>query len=628
MKNHLFQVKVKKRYLVLILAVFLNLFLVFIYQIELLEVLFTMFLLVVTYYFISLLLTQEENKAFVKRNMVIAQNTLIDTNKFVVLIVKDDQVLWGNDMAYEEFPELLKDRDISEIILDNIDIDNTFKYNNSVYQATITDDIYIIENVTQETRTLRSLTEYKPNIAIFQIDNYNYIRNNVDDEKFIKFEKDLRKQLIKLFVDEEIFYQTIRSDRFQLTIPTSSLERMRKNKFAIINNIVKEFQEDGIMVTYSMGIATNYASVRQVGQKATEAFDLAITRGGAQVVLFDDNETFYYGGTNAMIKGNTKMKSRVIVNTMLNIINKRDVVYLCTHKNPDSDAIASMMLINYLIKEKSDVQVKCIVDRKISKEMETELQTTEDLEYQYNYVIDKTKRNLLIVLDTQSTKIISHPDLIEELEDVIIFDHHQTPVDYIKHTIFSWIEPSATSTVEMVSEMLVGSQVEFKNQQHLANAAILGILTDTNNLKYRVDANAIDILGFLVAAGGNIDKARERQYMDFTRFKMKNRILSQVNHINQFSFAELTVEYDDIFLSTVCNEMLEIKGVEAAIIVAPAFDDKFKVKIRSSDKINSKILIEEFGGGGHARQGAGILSRDQKNDFITKLLKFDQEGEE
>lgn len=601
--------------------------LVYVYQLTLANTLYIAFVTLVIYYFINKIIVAEEEKMYIKKHLEIADTVISDTDKFVIIIVKQNRVIWANDRAYEVFPEFLSNRNIAEIGLDQLTIDNTFKHNNNIYSIDVLENLYIIENKTKETRRINNLEENRPNIGMFQIDNYSYIRSNLKDEHFIKVEKDLREKLIDLFEKYDVFYQEVRQDRYQLIIPTSIVEKFKNNKFSELNEIVKSFNEEGIVITYSMGLAINFESIKQVGKKANEALELAITRGGAQVVLFDDDKTKYFGGTSSMIKGNIKMKSRVMVNTLVNIANKRDMIYVVSHRNPDSDAIASMLLLTKLLLEKTRADVTVIVDENISTDLEVEIQKQAEVRYQKNFVIDRTKRNLLVVLDTQSPKILSHPQLLEQIDDVIIFDHHQTPADYIKHSIFSWIEPGATSTVELIGEMLISSQVSITGNTDLANLAILGFLTDTNNMKYRVDSNAIEILGFLVAAGGSISIAREKTYTDIENYKLKHKLLMDVFVVNQFSILELPKEYNDIFLSQICNEMQEIKGIICSVVTSPMENGDFRVKIRSNGKINSKILIEEFGGGGHARQGAGILSREKKDLLIQKIHNFELKEE-
>lgn len=375
----------------IILGIIIGIFMfTYIYQLPTLNILFVALITVAVFYFINSIINDEEEKKYVKRHLEIADTLITDTSRFAIIITKNNRIIWANDRTYEIFPEFLSSRDITEIGLDAYSNEKHLKHNNNIYEVTREGNLLILENITKETRHLRTLEEIKPNIAIFQLDNYDYIRNTIDDEKFLSLEKELRNDLMNLFEANGIYYQSIRRDRYQLLFPTSSLERLRNERFSEFNDIMKEYNDDGVAITYSMGIATNIEEINLIGKKVTEALDLAVTRGGAQVVLFDNDETVYYGGTTSMIKGNIKMKSRVMTNTLLNVVKKRERVYLVTHKYPDSDAIASMVLMHKLLTEKTDVQITMLIDENISEELLEELKQFDNVDYQYSVVDRKS----------------------------------------------------------------------------------------------------------------------------------------------------------------------------------------------------------------------------------------------
>lgn len=591
-----------------------------IYGIRLTSILTIAFLIVIVYYYVIKIVKYQEEQNFIKQNLVIAKNMLFDTQKFIIIIVKGKEIVWANDLAYQEFPVILANRKIKTINLDKID-NNEFVFNTSIYQCEIKNGIYIVTNITKEKRETDLLYENKLNIAIFQIDNYSYLKDNLKGARFIEFEAKFKNQLLGWFSKQKISYQSIGEERYQLLFPSSILAENIAKNFNFLSQLVSSFQEEEIMVTYSMGVATNYDSIQRNGIKALEALDLAITRGGSQVVIFDNDKRRYFGGTSAIVKTNNQIKARVMSNAFLNIVKERDVVYLMAHTNPDADCIASMFLLSELINKKTETKVKIILEKQVNQEIEKEIKAIGSKNIVYNYVIDRTKQNLVIVLDTQSPKIVSHPNLIENMDEIIIFDHHQTPDEYIGNTIFSWIEPSSSSTVELIADLLNANNIRLDSKS-LANLAILAILTDTNNLKYRVDEHTLTILALLASYGGNIDLAREKQHLSYLDFEKMVKNFNNLELINEKIIMLELEETDDIFLSVCVNEMLEIKEVQAAIILAKIPNNKYKIKIRSTSSINSSMLLEKYGGGGHARQAAGIFSEESKDDLINDIKKI------
>jgi c-di-AMP phosphodiesterase-like protein len=576
------------------------------------------------YFFIDRYFSKVHDEKYIESHLIIGKNMLLESNELALIIIRDNKILWANEYAYEEFPVLLQNRQIEAINLSKIDINNVFKYNNSIYKCSIKNDVYTIRNITQTERRSNYLAEYKPNIGIFQIDNYNYLADNLEETVFLNMISNLKTSFTKWFNDNNIHFQTISNDKMQLLIPTSKLEYLMASKFTDFNQIIKEYQNDDLPVTYSLGVATNQTSFAEAGKKAADSLELAVTRGGAQAVVVDEDKRIFFGGGNSVIKVNSRIKARVISNTLLNILRRRDVVYLMTHRNPDSDAIASILFMKDFIERNiASINVKVLIDENITKNMKNELELIIGDKYLTNAVIDKTVKNVLIIVDTQSNDIISHPKIVSEIEDKIIFDHHQTPLNYIERTVFNWIDPSASSATQLMLEMFNAKDLEIKSKD-LANLGLLAIFTDSNNLKYSTSQSTLDAMSILVAAGGSIEIAREKQYLSFDKFTRLNQLMLDIKRINNVTLIEVENEDDQILLSMAVNEALEIRNIVASIIFGSREDGMYFVKMRSTRKINCKLFLEEFGGGGHARQGAGIVTQVQKNEIIKKIYELEK----
>ncbi|MGL5021360.1 MAG: DHH family phosphoesterase [Mycoplasmatales bacterium] len=607
------------KYIVFIILLVIVFIVEKVFGLSLQAILVVLFLILGIFYFIDRFFVKREEEKFIEENLVIGKKMILESNEFSVLVTKGEKVLWANNHAYNEFPILLQKRFIETINLDKLDIDNRFTFNNNIYQCSIKNDVYTIHNITKSERQSRTLAEFKPNIAIFQIDNYNYLSDSLDEALFIKLISDLKMNFSNIFNEKKIHHQTISKDKMQLLIPTSELNNLIESKFTEFNKIISEFQDEDLPISYSIGISTNQTSFQEAGRKANDALELAITRGGAQVVIVDADKRILIGGGNSVIKVNVRIKARVISNTLLNVVRKRDVIYIMSHKHPDSDSIASMLLMrDFILQNVEQAKVKILVDENQSKNIRQELEAIIGDDYYENSTVDKTMKNIVIVVDTQSNDIISHPKILEQVNDKIIFDHHQTPVNYIERSIFNWIEPASSSTTELILEMYSAKDLKINNRQ-FANLCLFAILTDSNNLKYSTGQHTLEAMSLLVACGGNIEIAREKQYLSFDKFTKLNDLILGVKRINNMTVIEVENEEDQILLSMAVNEALEIRNIVASIIFSSRSDGMFFVKMRSTHEINSKLFLEEFGGGGHARQGAGIITKVQKEEIIKKI---------
>lgn len=561
---------------------------------------------------------EKQEKKFIQKHLQTAKANIFNTPNVIIMIVKDLKVVWGNDQAYEEFPKLYKDRNM-KFLLEN-EVENLLKYNNKIYNILEKGTVYFLINITQNYRQENKLKNTQTIIGFFQIDNFSSLEATMSVEEHMTFTTDFKKDIFLFFSENKIYFQEINKNFFYLNIPYFYIVQGVENRFMELGQIIKKYHEQNIGVSTTMGIAYNYDNVRDTGRKAREALELAISRGGAQIVVFDNQSKKYFGGGITETKGSTRLRARIVGNTLLRLVEQNSSIYLITHKNPDSDAIASLLLM-YKFLKKDENNVKIILDNPdiIEKYELEQLEFLDDIII--NYVLDKTKQNILISLDTQSKDIISHTQIIEEVEDIIVIDHHQTPKNYFRGNIFSWIEPNASSTVELIMSIIIGTNNRSKNK-FINDLAIEGILTDTNKFRYRTGAQTLESLMHLVELGGDFNQALQKMYLDRKMFLKKQNMINNLIFMGNFSVVQ-TNETDDILMSIVGDEILELKGICGSIVIAKSEEvDKFKVKIRTNNKISAKKIIEEFNGGGHARQAAGVLNEDEKNKLLKKIMEI------
>ncbi len=567
---------------------------------------------------------KKEEEKYIESKVQVAQSDILNTPDVCVIIKKNSKIVWANENAYNYFPNIKKDRSIN-FILENIE-DDIFKYNNKIFKIFSKDDIYFLLEVTTDYRKQRKLEDIQTIIGFFQIDNMDSLKKSMDPVDYLNFSTFFINKISNLFLENKIYYKQIDEKTYYLNIPHDYLQKSLDDRFKDIGDIIKEFHDEDIVVSTTMGIAYNYSDVSETGKKAQEALELAISRGGAQIVVFNDEKKHYFGGGFVTDKGSYRLRARIISNTLMRVIKEKEQVYLVTHLNPDYDGIAACLLMYEFLK-KNDIDVKLLIDSNESIE-EYNLDKVEFKEdIVTNVAIDQTKKNILISLDTQSKDIVSHPQVLEEINELIVIDHHQTPINYFRGNLFSWIEPNASSTVELVMSILLVSN-ELSKDLFINNTALMGVLTDTNRLKYRTSPQTLDVVMNLVAQGANLSECLERMYLSKEEYLEKQKYINDVEFLNNFSFIELEEEIDDILLSIIVDDILQMKEVRGAIGCckleeSDEYPNHYLVKIRTKNDLSAKGLIEEFGGGGHFLQAAGILSEEKKGMFIEKIKKLE-----
>ncbi|MFV0288086.1 MAG: DHH family phosphoesterase [Mycoplasmatales bacterium] len=585
-------------------------------------VLINIFIYLYVYFTIREFYLKRKEQDYIKEQIKVAKEDIFNTENVIIFIIRKNKIVWANDNGYEHFPTIKQKRNATFLIENSDNEEEILKYNNKIYKVLAKGEIYFLLEITTDYRKQQKLQQNQTIIGFFQIDNMQSIQQSMDTLEFSKFKSQFEQQIFKMFIENKVFYKQIDDKTFYLNYPYSYLQKCIKDRFLDIGEIIKEYHDQNIVITTTMGIAYNYQDISKAGKKAQEALELAISRGGAQIVIFDDDEKYYYGGGFVTTKGSHRLRARIINNTLIRTLHDKDIIYLMTHKNPDYDAIASILLI-YTYLKKENIEVKIILDN----EKSLLLYDLDDKDFAgdiiTSYVIDNTKKNILMVLDTQSKDIVSHPEILEELNEVIIIDHHQTPANYFRGNIFSWIEPNASSTTELIMSILIVSN-RLQKGAYLNNLGILGILTDTNKFKYRTSYQTLDALMHLTEQGGDLVASLKSMYLPKEQFLKKQKLLNEISFLGKFALVEIEEKIDDILLSIVADELTQMKDIEGSIVISvhsteEEFLHKYQVKIRTTNKISAKSLIEEYGGGGHFLQAAGILNYEQKEALKEKI---------
>ncbi|MGL4589115.1 MAG: DHH family phosphoesterase [Mycoplasmatales bacterium] len=559
---------------------------------------------------------------FIEKNLKIAKNDLIDQYKVAIVVTKGKNVVWANSYAYKEFPELLSNQRMEAINL--VEGMDKLKFKNKIYNVEQTESTYFLTNITNEQRAINQLEKLQLVIGLLQIDNYYYLESTMPRDQFSEMDVIIKREIYKKLTEYGIYYQEISDDKFHLNIPIDVLNKQQDKRFPFIQEIVDIVGAQNFETSLSFGIATNYESVLMIGTRAQEALDLAISRGGGQIVIFNAEKRKYIGGKITAVKSSSKLRSRVVFNTIKNMIKDRDCLYLVTHKYADYDGLASMMILSDLIRNVNErIEIKILVDETTDQKMLAKFHKLKNLNIAYSTVIDKTQTNLLIVVDTQAKDYLSHPQVFSQIDDVIVIDHHQTPENYIGTSLFSWIEPSVSSTVEMLLEIMISQQYKMTDKERV-KFALLGILTDTNNFLFRTDRNTLEATSYLVGMGVEIVQALEEIEFSYEQFTERQALINQANFEKNICIVEANYNVESVMMSIVGNELLKIDGIDCVLLTAPTNNNnKYNVKLRTSSKINSKRVIEEFGGGGHASQAAGVLTYEQINDLKKLLMRLE-----
>ena len=379
-----------------------------------------------------------------------------------------------------------------------------------------------------------------------------------------------------------------------------------EDKFEILNQIKNINFENRIPVTISIGIGQHGASPKENDTYAKFAIDMALGRGGDQVVI-KDGETFsFFGAKSREVEKRTKVKARVVSFALRKLIDNSGKVLIMGHKAGDMDSMGAAIGLFKAVQSRKR-RAYIVVDRETNNAKETIAAFEKKAGYTEAFItpgqaMDTLEKDtLLIVIDTHRPSMVECPDLLRHAENIVLIDHHRRSEDYIKNTALMYHEAYASSTCEMVTEIIQYIQEEPMLDKQEAEALYAGIFMDTNGFVNKAGVRTFEAASYLRRMGVNPVNVRRLFKSDLASYTMKAEIISGAKiYRDNIAIATASGEGGNlpVVVAQAADELLDIVGVEASFVIASHMG-RVLISGRSLDSINVQVILEKLGGGGH-----------------------------
>ena len=363
-------------------------------------------------------------------------------------------------------------------------------------------------------------------------------------------------------------------------------------------------------VTISFGIGISKESYAQSSDFARAAIDMALGRGGDQVVIKEKDSIVYFGGKSQGTEKNTRVKARVKAHALSELIEAKDNVLIMGHKNSDTDAVGAAIgvyricktfnkTVHIVINDISSSIAPTIEKMKATAENGEELFVTGEKALG---MVDKD--TMLVVVDVNNRKFVECEELLNKVDTIVLLDHHRQGENLINNTVLSYIEPYASSSCELVAEILQYIDLDVKMTSTEAAAMYSGIMIDTNNFLTKTGVRTFEAAAFLKRNGADVTKIRKEFRTEMEEFKLKAKVASMAEiYRGCFAFARCLEggknDKDRAILGAkIANELMGISNVKASFVFTP-IENKIYISARSIDELNVQVLMEKLGGGGH-----------------------------
>ena len=409
----------------------------------------------------------------------------------------------------------------------------------------------------------------------------------------------------------------LEKDKYLAVFRYKYLEKLLADKFSILEDIKSVKIGNEMTLTLSIGIGTgadNYAGNYDL---AKAAMDLALGRGGDQAVVKKGDKILYYGGKSQQMEKNTRVKVRVKAHALRQILDTTDNVLVMGHKLADIDSFGSAIGI-YTICRKLGKNVHIVINdvtssvKPFMKRFIGKDEYPEDLfllkEEAPEYVDAAT---VVIVVDVNKPQLTECPELLDKCKTIVVFDHHRQCEDVIKNTVLSYTEPYASSTCEMIAEVLQYFDEDIKLSAQEADAIYAGILIDTNNFVSKTGVRTFEAAAYLRRCGAEVTRVRKMLRNDMSAYKARAEAVRHAEvYRNMFAISVCpadNIESPTVACAQAANELLNIIGIKASFVLTE-YHEQIYVSARSIDEINVQLIMERLGGGGHMNSAGAQLT--------------------
>ena len=455
--------------------------------------------------------------------------------------------------------------------------------------------------------------------AFVYIDNYEEALNSIEDVKRSLLVALIDRRVNKYFSQYDALVRKMEKDKFFIAFKYKYLEEMQQDKFSLIEDVKTVKVGNEMAITLSIGIGMRGDSYNQNSEYARAAIDLALGRGGDQVVVKEGDDVRYYGGGVKQVERNTRVKARVKAQALREIMEGRENVIIMGHSITDVDALGSGIGI-YCAAHALGKKAQIVINnpstsiRPLMDLFRPDHGYPEDLFIDSETAMEMVGRNTLVmVVDTNRPSYTECPGLLKRTEYIVVFDHHRQGSEVIENPLLSYIEPYASSACEMVAEVLQYFQDGLRLVTQEADCMYAGILIDTNNFMTKTGVRTFEAAAYLKRSGAEVTRVRKLLRTDMSGYKAKAEAVRNAE-VYRGAFAISTcpsegLESPAIVYAQAANELLDINGIKASFVMTD-YNDKVYISARSIDEINVQLIMERMGGGGHLSvAGAQLTGR-------------------
>lgn len=594
-----------------------------------------------------------------------AKSSLINSPFPLVILETNGNIVWKSSKFVTEFADIDMDNYIDDLIIDikdEIEKSDNKKRKSVIRQIQIGKKTYTVQgefakskkyerkkspeymmilyfiDETEKVKLKQENEDKKICVGIIMIDNYEEVTQRVDAEQKTQLMAKVESTIYDWVNETNGILVKADRDTYVYVFEQKNLEKIKEEKFAILDSIKNLVRKDKIQLTLSIAISNEGDTERDVYKSASAAMDVILGRGGDQAVIRQNGKYLFFGGKVEEVEKRTKVKARIVAHALEELIKENDKIMIMGHTNPDIDAIGSALGIYRIAKTlEKEAKIVANVETPSIKDLYESIKD----QYQEVFISSETalaqvdSGTLIIVVDTHKKTYVESPELLTKTNKIVIIDHHRRSADFIDNSILTFQEVYASSAAELVTEIIQYTQNEVELSEVEAEALYAGIMMDTKNFTFKTGVRTFEAAAYLRRCGVDIIKVKKWFQSDLQSFNIIADIVKSAEIVNESIAIAIYDKEKAKDVSLICakaaDELLTIGNITASFVLGLMEDGKVCISGRSIGDVNVQMILEKLGGGGHITLAGAQLENvtidEAKQELISKINEYFEEKE-
>lgn len=545
-------------------------------------------------------------------------------------------VKWCNNHMLTIFEAKIEFAHIDELVENFTDLFNDdvaiINVDEKYYRVIKRNQFYYWFDISTQEKTNQLYQNQKLVVGFVNLDNYEDFRDRLDIQVINELVFEADRNISEWCKKYNVYLRKYMSNKYIMIANDQSLRSMIEDNFSILDTIREHGNVIDVPITISMSFIRGIDDPIKAGESAQAALNIALSRGGDQVIITDDRgENKFYGGKSEAVEKRNRVRARMLSKSIASTISSSSNVIIMGHHFPDLDSIGAVIGTRLLALE-YNLNVYCVINEeelnKSSRQLyelvtkdNKDIYTTEEKALS---VMDN--RSLLIVVDTNVPSLVASKAVLEKAKNCIVIDHHRRGNEIIDNALISYVEPYASSTCELVSELINYQEKSINVTSASATAMLAGIVLDTKHFIYRTGARTFDAASNLRNQGADLSVVNEMLKDSVDELVLKNQIINTLEMFDDCAIVLYDSVIEPYLLASSADDLMEIAGVNASFAIGRFNDSTYYISARSNGGVNVQVIMEALGGGGHLSNAATkVLIKDYAD--IKQTLKSKIRGE-